>query len=133
MIRPVRLTDLVELRRQPYSYVLLGNETILAGSHRPLGFALRCALPFGQDRQTLIYRERGIRGYVQGWCRTNSPEADIVYLAAQPFRRGMRQPTDPDVWYNLLHDYITRIGDTGTAASSPPARAACWPPPSTPS
>lgn len=110
LIRPVRLVDSLELRRTPYTYMLLGSEHVLAGNHRPLGFALRCLMPFAQDRHTLVYHERGLRGYVQGWYRLNSADADLVYLASQPFRRGMRQPTDPDVWYRLLEAFVVRMG-----------------------
>ncbi len=113
MIRPVRLTDLFEVRRMPYARLILFNEITLAGGHRPLGFALRCALPFVQERRTLVYRERGLRGYVQGRCRPNSPEVDLVYLAAQPFRSGMNQPTDPDVWHHLVREFVVRMGGQG--------------------
>jgi len=98
------------MRRLPYARIDLRNEITLAGSHRPLGFAFRCVLPFGQDRQTLVYRDRGLRGYVQGSCRSNSAEADLLYLAAQPFDRGVHQPTDPDVWHHLLGEFIARMG-----------------------
>lgn len=110
MIRPVRLTDLVEMRRLPYARIDLRNEITLAGSHRPLGFALRCALPFGHDRHTVVYQDHGVRGYVQGVCRPNTAEADLLYLAAQPLHHGVRQPTDPDVWHHLLSDFIGRMG-----------------------
>lgn len=113
MIRPVRLTDLIEVRRVPYARLVLFNEMTLAGAHRPLGFALRCALPLVQECQTLVYRDRGLRGYVQGRYRPSSPEADLIYLAAQPFQLGMRQPTDPDVWHHLLSEFVVRMGAQG--------------------
>lgn len=110
MIRPIRLTDLLELRHRPYSRIALFNELTLARAHRPLLFATRCSLPLSSDTQTLVYSDRGLRGYIQSRCRSFTPEADIVYLAAQPFRSGQRQPTDPDVWYRLLQECISRMG-----------------------
>ncbi len=92
---------------------MLHNELTLAGGHHPLWLALRCALPFGPEAQTLVYRDRGLRGYVQGRCRPTSPEADLLYFAVQPLRRGVSQPTDPDVWYRLLSEFITRMGSRG--------------------
>lgn len=110
MIRSVRLSDSFELRRAPYTSVVLGNERILAGNHRPFRFATRCMMPFSQDHATLVYQDRGIRGYLQGWHRGTTPEADVVFLASQPLRRGTNQPTDPDVWYRLVEAFIVKMG-----------------------
>ena len=109
----MRLADLIDMRRTPYSRTMLYNEQTLAGVHRPLWFALRCSLPFGPELQTLVYRERGLRGYLQSRCRSFTPEADVLYFAMQPRRRGMSQPTDPDVWYRLLEECVTRGGARG--------------------
>lgn len=113
MIRPFQLIDWFELRRRPYARVVFYNEMTLAHAHRPVWFALRCALPLDADRHTLVYRDRGVRGYLQARCRPHRPEADLLYLDAQPLHPGERQPTDPDMWYRLLHDFVERMGARG--------------------
>ena len=60
MIRSVAPGDLWSLRRKPRNQVVLYTEGLLAQTHRPALFALRCMLQGnGRDQSTAVYQERG--------------------------------------------------------------------------
>lgn len=114
MIRPVSPRDFWSLRRKPYSRLYLYNEVMLARGHNPALYAVRCWLDVrGGSGVTLVYRDGGLRGFVQAWRRPGRPEIDLLYLAALPYGRKNPPPTDPDVWYRLLEQLIAYAGSKG--------------------
>ncbi|PDV99017.1 hypothetical protein [Candidatus Chloroploca asiatica] len=110
MIRSVAPADLWSLRRKPRHQVLLFTEHLLAQSHRPAWFALRCMLQGnGRDMSTVTYQERGGNAVLQASGRRGRPEQDIVYLATNGPRMA-RLPSDYELWYRLLERICVHAG-----------------------
>lgn len=110
MIRTVAPGDLWSLRRKPRNQLVLYTEGLLARSHRPVWFALRCMLAGnGRDRATLVYKDRSGSAILQAQGRGGRPEQDIVYLAVGGARQ-VRVPSDYELWFRLLERLCLSAG-----------------------
>ncbi|NTU83989.1 MAG: hypothetical protein HGA45_32230 [Chloroflexales bacterium] len=124
MIRSVAPGDLWLLRRKPRNQVVLYTEGLLAQTHRPAWFALRCMLQGnGRDRSTAIYQERGAGAIIQAQGRSGRPEQDIIYLATTG-AHSARLPSDYELWYRLLERISLNAGhhQVQRLYAAPPSR-----------
>jgi hypothetical protein len=102
MIRPVVPSDLWSLRRKPRNQIVLHTESLLAQSHQPVWFALRCLVQGNsRDRSMMVLQDHGASAIVQAMGRSGRPELDIIYLATTGVRSAPL-PSDYDLWFRVL-------------------------------
>lgn len=124
MIRSVAPGDLWSLRRKPRNQMVLYTEGLLARTHRPVWFALRCMLRGnGRDLSTAVYQERGVGAVIQVQGRSGKPEQDVIYLATSG-AHAARLPSDYELWYRLLERISINAGHQQVQRlyAAPPSR-----------
>ena len=98
------------LRRKAQRRIFFYNDALLASSYHPYILTLRSILdPMASDRETLVLRDHGVRGYLQARRRPTTAEADLQFLTAYA-RRARSRLGDGDVFFRLIEEYLKRAG-----------------------
>ena len=110
MIRPAIVADMWALRRKPLRRIFFYNDALLASYYHPYLLALHSMLdPMGMDQQTLVLRDRGVRGYLQARRRSTKAEIELQFLTAYT-RRGRSRLGDGDIFFRLVEALLKRAG-----------------------
>jgi hypothetical protein len=110
MIRSVVPSDLWSLRRKPRNQMVFYTESLLAQSHRPVWFALRCLMQGNsRDRSMMVLQDHGASAIVQAMGRSGRPELDVIYLATTGVQ-SKPLPSDYDLWFRVLERLCFEAG-----------------------
>ncbi|HZG65935.1 MAG TPA: hypothetical protein VEZ12_04285 [Herpetosiphonaceae bacterium] len=111
MIRPANVADIWALRRKAQRRIYFYNDALLASSYHSYILSLRSIIdPMSSDRQTLVLRDHGVRGYLQTCRRSHTAATDLQFLGSFN-RRARSRLSDGDVFFQLLEEYLKRAGN----------------------